>query len=128
MISSWPAAVTLQDGYQIYAKSNPFLDPLHPAGYSLLLAAIGAITHRIAVNAKFGVRFGVEPTPAWYLYGRVGAVRAGRAVVAERTFTYQHLFGSLYRPQRRSRVGGGGDRDRRALATVDGAQARAQIA
>jgi Dolichyl-phosphate-mannose-protein mannosyltransferase len=46
IVSLFPTTI-LEDGYQKYAKTNPFLDPLHPAGYSLILAAIGGITHLI---------------------------------------------------------------------------------
>jgi Dolichyl-phosphate-mannose-protein mannosyltransferase len=49
-VSWWPVATTLQDGYQAAAGTNPFLDPLHPAGYSLILAAIGSVTREIAVT------------------------------------------------------------------------------
>jgi len=48
VIAWWPTASTLDDGYQLYAGSNPFDDPQHPAGYSLLLAALGALTREIA--------------------------------------------------------------------------------
>jgi len=47
MISLWPVTITLEDGYQNYAKSNLFMDPLHPAGYSMLLAVLGAVTHEV---------------------------------------------------------------------------------
>jgi hypothetical protein len=40
---------TLEDGYQLYAKSNPFMDPQHPAGYALIIAAVGAVTRQVAV-------------------------------------------------------------------------------
>jgi Dolichyl-phosphate-mannose-protein mannosyltransferase len=50
IVSWWPTTPTLNDGYQLYAESNPFDDPLHPAGYSLILAAIGALTREIAVT------------------------------------------------------------------------------
>lgn len=46
--SWWPTASTLDDGYQLYAGSNPFEDPQHPAGYSLIIAALGAVTREIA--------------------------------------------------------------------------------
>jgi 4-amino-4-deoxy-L-arabinose transferase-like glycosyltransferase len=49
VISWWPTASTLDDGYQLYAESNPFTDPQHPAGYGLILAAIGALTREVAV-------------------------------------------------------------------------------
>ncbi|MEA2145784.1 MAG: hypothetical protein QOG59_1371 [Solirubrobacteraceae bacterium] len=48
MISLWPTTI-LEDGYQSAAKTNPFMDPLHPAGYALILAGIGAVTHQVVV-------------------------------------------------------------------------------
>ena len=48
--SLWPTTPTLNDGYQLFAESNPFSDPQHPAGYSLILAAIGALTREVAVT------------------------------------------------------------------------------
>ncbi|MDQ6821827.1 MAG: glycosyltransferase family 39 protein [Actinomycetota bacterium] len=47
-ISLWPTTI-LEDGYQNFAAANPFLDPQHPAGYALILGAIAAVTHQIAV-------------------------------------------------------------------------------
>ena len=41
-ISLWPVSTTLDDAYESYARTNPFNDPLHPAGYSLIVAAIDA--------------------------------------------------------------------------------------
>ena len=49
MIGWWPTASTLDDGYQLYAESNPFADPQHPAGYGLIVAALGALTREVAV-------------------------------------------------------------------------------
>jgi 4-amino-4-deoxy-L-arabinose transferase-like glycosyltransferase len=49
IISLWPTTTTLEDGYQNFAKSNPFMDPQHPAGYALILAALGSVTHEVAV-------------------------------------------------------------------------------
>ena len=46
--SWWPTTPTLDDGYQLYAH-NPFLDPQHPAGYGLIVGAIGLMTHQVAV-------------------------------------------------------------------------------
>lgn len=48
IISWWPTTVTLDDGYQVFAGSNPFADPQHPAGYALILAALGAATRNVA--------------------------------------------------------------------------------
>jgi hypothetical protein len=49
VISWWPTASTLDDGYQLYAESNPFADPQHPAGYGLIVAALGAVSREIAL-------------------------------------------------------------------------------
>jgi hypothetical protein len=46
--SWWPATTTLDDGYELFT-SNPFENNLHPAGYSLIVAGIGLVTHEIAV-------------------------------------------------------------------------------
>jgi hypothetical protein len=48
VISWWPTTI-LEDSYQNFAGTNPFKDPLHPAGYALILGAIGQVTHEIAV-------------------------------------------------------------------------------
>jgi Dolichyl-phosphate-mannose-protein mannosyltransferase len=47
ILSWWPVSPTLEDGYQRFA-SNPFLDPRHPAGYGLIVAALGHLTRQIA--------------------------------------------------------------------------------
>jgi 4-amino-4-deoxy-L-arabinose transferase-like glycosyltransferase len=45
----WPVATQISDGYERFAGSNPFENPVHPAGYSLILGALGAVTfHEIA--------------------------------------------------------------------------------
>jgi Dolichyl-phosphate-mannose-protein mannosyltransferase len=48
IVSWWPTTTTLDDGYELYV-SNPFTNPYHPAGYSLLLGALGLVTREIAV-------------------------------------------------------------------------------
>jgi 4-amino-4-deoxy-L-arabinose transferase-like glycosyltransferase len=48
VIGWWPASTTLDDGYQLFAE-DPFANPLHPAGYSLVLGAIGNVSREIAV-------------------------------------------------------------------------------
>jgi hypothetical protein len=48
--SLWPVSITLDDAYESYARTNPFDDPLHPGGYSLILAAIGAASRQVAVT------------------------------------------------------------------------------
>lgn len=45
--SWWPVATTLDDGYERFAGSNPFENDVHPAGYSLILGALGAVTREI---------------------------------------------------------------------------------
>ena len=47
--SWWPAATTLDDNYQSFT-SNPFENPLHPAGYSLIVGGLGLVTREIAVT------------------------------------------------------------------------------
>ena len=47
IVSWWPVTPTLDDGYQRFA-SNPFLDPQHPAGYGLIVAALGHLSRRVA--------------------------------------------------------------------------------
>jgi hypothetical protein len=48
--SWWPVTTTLDDGYETFAATNPFANTVHPAGYSLILAAIGALTREVAVT------------------------------------------------------------------------------
>jgi 4-amino-4-deoxy-L-arabinose transferase-like glycosyltransferase len=48
IVSWWPTTNTLDDGYQLYA-GNPFEDPQHPAGYGLLIGALGHLTREVAV-------------------------------------------------------------------------------
>jgi 4-amino-4-deoxy-L-arabinose transferase-like glycosyltransferase len=66
-ISWWPTTPTLEDGYQRYA-TNPFLDPQHPAGYGLILAALGSVTREVAV-----------PVLLQHLIGIVSALLLGAA-------------------------------------------------
>jgi Dolichyl-phosphate-mannose-protein mannosyltransferase len=48
-LSWWPVATTISDGYERFAGSNPFENAVHPAGYSLILGALGTVTfHEIA--------------------------------------------------------------------------------
>jgi hypothetical protein len=47
--SWWPVTDTLGDSYEFYV-TDPFSNPVHPAGYPLILAAIGAVTREIAVT------------------------------------------------------------------------------
>ncbi|MGH2966051.1 MAG: phospholipid carrier-dependent glycosyltransferase [Solirubrobacterales bacterium] len=47
-VSWWPVTTTLDDGYELFA-SSPFDNQLHPGGYSLILGAIGLVTHEVVV-------------------------------------------------------------------------------
>ncbi len=47
IVSWWPVSPTLEDGYQRFA-ANPFLDPQHPAGYAMIVAALGHVSRQIA--------------------------------------------------------------------------------
>jgi hypothetical protein len=48
IFSWWPVTTTLGDSYEHYT-SNPFDNPLHPAGYSAIMAGVGLITRQVAV-------------------------------------------------------------------------------
>jgi 4-amino-4-deoxy-L-arabinose transferase-like glycosyltransferase len=75
-VSWWPVATTLQDGYQTAAATNPFLDPLHPAGYSLILGGIGSLTREIAVTVLLQHLVGV--VSALLLYAATRRVTGSR--------------------------------------------------
>ena len=47
IVSWWPVTTTLEDGYQ-QVISSPFNNPLHPAGYTLVLAGVRLLTHEVA--------------------------------------------------------------------------------
>ena len=47
--SWWPVVTTLDDHYELFAGSNAFSNPLHPAGYSLILAGLGVVTQQVAL-------------------------------------------------------------------------------
>jgi hypothetical protein len=47
--SWWPVVTTIDDHYELFAGSNVFSNPVHPAGYSLILAGLGALTHQVAL-------------------------------------------------------------------------------
>lgn len=49
VLSWWPAVTTISDGYERYASGNPFANPLHPPGYSLILGGVGAVTREITL-------------------------------------------------------------------------------
>jgi 4-amino-4-deoxy-L-arabinose transferase-like glycosyltransferase len=49
IVSWWPAVTTLDDGYERFT-SNPFENLLHPAGYSLIVGALGLVTREIAAT------------------------------------------------------------------------------
>lgn len=52
VVSWWPVTITTDDAYEVYAGSNPFRDPLHPAGYELIVAALGAVTRNVAFTVS----------------------------------------------------------------------------
>jgi dolichyl-phosphate-mannose-protein mannosyltransferase len=47
MASWWPVSTTLGDSYELYA-TKPFENPLHPAGYPLIMGGIGLVTRQVA--------------------------------------------------------------------------------
>jgi hypothetical protein len=71
-ISLWPVSITIDDAYESYARTNPFEDPLHPAGYSLILAAIGAVSRQVAVTVT--IQHGVGLASAVLLWAAVRRV------------------------------------------------------
>ncbi len=48
IFSLWPTTITLDDGYQLFA-GNPFNDPQHPAGYGLIIGALGHLSRNVAL-------------------------------------------------------------------------------
>lgn len=48
IFSWWPTTNTIDDGYQLFA-GNPFEDPQHPAGYGLVIGALGHLTREVAL-------------------------------------------------------------------------------
>jgi hypothetical protein len=54
VISWWPVTTTLADAfpYAVYAEKNPFDNPQHPAGYSLILASLGALSREAAFTVS----------------------------------------------------------------------------
>ena len=48
-LSWWPVTTNLGDDYESYT-SNPFANPLHPAGYSAIMALIGLLTRQVAAT------------------------------------------------------------------------------
>jgi hypothetical protein len=71
-ISLWPVSITVNDAYESYAKTNPFDDPLHPAGYSLILAAIGAVSREVAITVTIQHALGlVSAVLLWAAVRRV---------------------------------------------------------
>ena len=60
-LALWPAATTLSDSatYAVDAATNPLADPLHPAGYSALLALLGTVTRDVAVTVLLQHALGI---------------------------------------------------------------------
>ena len=76
--SLWPVSITLDDAYESYARTNPFNDPLHPAGYSAILAAIGALSRQVAVTIT--IQHGLGLVSAVLLWAAVRRVTGSRWV------------------------------------------------
>lgn len=68
IVSWWPVVPTLEDGYQRFA-ANPFVDPQHPAGYGLIVSALGHVSREIAFTVLLQ-----------HLIGIVSALLLGAAV------------------------------------------------
>jgi 4-amino-4-deoxy-L-arabinose transferase-like glycosyltransferase len=73
-VSWWPVTTTLSDAwpYAYYAEFGPFDNPQHPAGYSVLLAAVGFITREVAVAVLLQHLLGIAS--ALLLYAAVRRV------------------------------------------------------
>lgn len=51
LIAWWPVTTTLSDSwpYSVYADTNPFDNPQHPGGYSVVLKLLGIVSHDVSV-------------------------------------------------------------------------------
>jgi hypothetical protein len=49
-VSWWPVVPTLDDAYSDHTGRDAFADPLHPAGYGLILGALGTLTLEPAIH------------------------------------------------------------------------------
>lgn len=78
ILSWWPVAITVQDGYQRFA-ANPFLDPQHPAGYGLIVAAMGDVTRQVAFTVLLQHAVGVASSLLFFAATRrvTGSAWAG---------------------------------------------------
>jgi Dolichyl-phosphate-mannose-protein mannosyltransferase len=74
VVSWWPVTTTLADAwpYASYAETNPFDNPQHPAGYSLILATLGALTREVAFTVAIQHLAGI--TAALVLFAAVRRV------------------------------------------------------
>jgi len=51
LVAWWPVTTTLSDSwpYSAYAETNPFDNPQHPGGYSVVLKLLGVVSHDVSV-------------------------------------------------------------------------------
>lgn len=110
LASYWPVVTTLADSavYAEYAQKDIVGDPQHPAGYSTFLAALGLVTHQIAVVTVLQHVLGIATALLLYVAVRritrsawPGLIPAGVVLLnsdqifLEQTIMAETLFGLL---------------------------------
>jgi hypothetical protein len=70
-VSWWPVVPTLDDAYSDHTGRDAFSDPLDPAGYGLILGALGTLTLEPAIHVALQHLLGLAS--ALLLYSRPGA-------------------------------------------------------
>jgi hypothetical protein len=76
--SWWPVVPTLDDAYSDHTGRDAFSDPLHPAGYGLILGALGTLTREPAVHIMLQHLLGVASALLLY-YATRRVTRSGWA-------------------------------------------------
>jgi hypothetical protein len=68
-VSWWPATTTLSDSwpYAFYAGDDPFENPQHPGGYSVLLAMVGVVSREVAVPILIQHLLGIGSALVFYV-------------------------------------------------------------
>src|SRR5881394_1603520 len=69
LASYWPVVTNLADStaYAAYAQQDIVGNPQHPAGYSTFLAALGIVTHQVAVVTVLQHALGVATALLLYV-------------------------------------------------------------
>jgi hypothetical protein len=69
-VSWWPVVPTLDDAYSDHTGRDAFADPLHPAGYGLILGAVGTLTLEPAIHVVLQHLLGVASALLLYFATR----------------------------------------------------------